>query len=116
GAQVSVLSVIGNDDDGTTLIKLFSDNNIRTQYLIRKDSRITTSKSRIISRNQQMMRLDSEITHDLDEQSETELIASVEKFITNEKPEALILEDYNKGVLTENVINRVIDLCRKHNV
>src|SRR5215212_8484121 len=46
GAQVSVLSVIGNDDDGTTLTKLFSDNNIRTQYLIRKASRITTSKSR----------------------------------------------------------------------
>src|SRR3990170_7476792 len=65
GAQVSVISVIGNDDDGTSLRKLFDGNNICTEYLLKKDSRITTSKSRIISRNQQMMRLDSEITNDL---------------------------------------------------
>jgi D-glycero-beta-D-manno-heptose-7-phosphate kinase len=116
GAQVSILSVIGSDDDGATLTKLFSDNNINTTYLISKKSRITTSKSRIISRNQQMMRLDSEITHDLSEQDETELLAAIEKFIENEQPEALILEDYNKGVLTENIITKVIDICRQHNV
>src|SRR5215217_7495567 len=64
GARVSVLSVIGNDEDGTALTKLFTDNNINTDFLLKQNSRITTSKSRIISRNQQMMRLDSEITHD----------------------------------------------------
>ena len=116
GAQVSVLSVIGADDDGATLTKLFSENNISTRYLLSKKSRITTSKSRIISRNQQMMRLDSEITNDLTEQDEAELLDAVEKFIKEEKPEALILEDYNKGVLTENIITRVIDMCRQNNV
>src|SRR6476620_12266769 len=116
GAQVSVLSVIGNDDDGATLTRLFSDNHIDTSYLLTKKSRITTSKSRIISRNQQMMRLDAEITHDLTEQDEAELISVVEKFISEEKPQALILEDYNKGVLTENVIAKVIEICRQHNV
>jgi len=116
GAQVSVLSVIGNDDDGTTLTKLFSDNNINTSYLLRKKSRITTSKSRIISRNQQMMRLDSEITNDLSEQDEAELLSAVEKFVKEEKPDAVILEDYNKGVLTENIITRVIDICRENKV
>jgi D-glycero-beta-D-manno-heptose-7-phosphate kinase len=116
GAQVSVLSVIGNDDDGATLTKLFFKNNISTRYLLSKKSRITTSKSRIISRNQQMMRLDSEITNDLTEQDEAELLEAVEKFLIEEKPEALILEDYNKGVLTENIITRVIDMCRQNNV
>ena len=112
GAQVSILSVIGSDDDGASLTKLFSDNKINTSYLLSKNSRITTSKSRIISRNQQMMRLDSEITHDLDAQDERELLDSVERFIKGEKPQALILEDYNKGVLTENIITRVIDELR----
>jgi D-glycero-beta-D-manno-heptose-7-phosphate kinase len=116
GAQVSVLSIIGSDDDGATLTNLFSHNNISTRYLLSKKSRITTSKTRIIGRNQQMMRLDSEITHDLSEMDEAELFTSVEKFIEEEKPQALILEDYNKGVLTENIITKVIDLCRKHNV
>lgn len=115
-ANVSVLSVIGNDDDGTSLTKLFTDNNINTAYLLRKESRITTSKSRIISRNQQMMRLDSEITNDLSEADENELLGAVENYLIKEKPQALILEDYNKGVLTENVIHKVIELCKQHNV
>ena len=116
GAQVSILSVIGDDEDGAALTKLFSENNISTSYLLKNKSRITTSKSRIISRNQQMMRLDSEITHDLGEKDESDLLASVEKYILKEKPEALILEDYNKGVLTENIITRVIDMCRQNDV
>lgn len=116
GAQVSILSMIGNDDDGVTLTKLFTDNKINTDYLLKRPSRVTTSKSRIISRNQQMMRLDSEITNDLSAGDEAELLKSVENYLTTEKPQAVILEDYNKGVLTENVITKVIELCRKHHV
>lgn len=116
GANVSAISVIGNDEDGTALIKLFTDNNIGTGYLLKKESRITTSKSRIISRNQQMMRLDSEVTNDLSESEENELLAAVAAYLEKEKPLALILEDYNKGVLTENIIVKVIQLCKDHNV
>ena len=116
GAQVSVLSVIGSDEDGSTLTKLFIDNRINTSYLLDKKTRITTSKSRIISRNQQMMRLDSEITHDLSADDESELLDAVERYISAEKPQALVLEDYNKGVLTENVISQVIEVCRRNNV
>ena len=116
GAEVSVLSVIGNDDDGSALSKLFTQNTINTGYLLKNSSRITTSKSRIISRNQQMMRLDSEITTDLSTADEDKLIEKVRQYIANEKPQALILEDYNKGVLTERVIGEVIALCKKHDV
>ena len=64
-AKVDILSVIGTDDDGHTLRTLLETNAISTQYLLASDNRITTSKTRIISRNQQMMRLDAEHTHDL---------------------------------------------------
>jgi len=116
GAKVSVLSVIGNDDDGSVLTKLFAQNNIYTGYLLKNNSRITTSKSRIICRNQQMMRLDSEITSDLSREDEDKLIEKVRQYIVNEKPQALILEDYNKGVLTERIIHEVITLCKNNNV
>lgn len=116
GAQVSIISVIGNDDDGNTLSSLFSSNKINTEYLLKNNSRITTSKSRIISRNQQMMRLDSEITSDLLAEDEELLLKRVEEYITTRQPSALILEDYNKGVLTEKVITKVIELCRQHGV
>lgn len=116
GAQVSVLSVIGTDDEGASLTDLFSSNGIGIDYLIKNASRITTSKSRIISRNQQMMRLDSEITNDLSGTDEQLLLKKVESFIKTEKPNALILEDYNKGVLTENIIREVIKLCKDNGV
>ena len=56
GAQVSVFSVIGDDDDGHTLTGLLSEKKIDTDYLLESGDRITTNKMRVISRNQQMMR------------------------------------------------------------
>jgi rfaE bifunctional protein kinase chain/domain len=116
GAQVNIFSVIGNDDDGILLQALLSKNNIDSSHLLKSDARITTNKMRIISRNQQMMRLDAETVKDLDADDEKKLIDTVKKFVEKQKPDVLIFEDYNKGVLTENVIRKIIAVCRKNNV
>jgi len=113
GAQVSIISTTGEDDDGQSLKKLFEASNIKTDYLLQSSKRITTNKARIISRNQQMMRLDSEITKDLDKQDEVALLRSVRAYIENEKPAVIIFEDYNKGVLTETLIHDVIAICQE---
>jgi rfaE bifunctional protein kinase chain/domain len=63
-----------------------------------------------------MMRLDAEITSDLDRMDEEKLIELFEEFIRKEKPDIVILEDYNKGVLTETVIQVVISVCRQAGV
>lgn len=115
-ASVSILSVIGNDDDGKVLEGLFTANRINTTYILRSAKRLTTSKTRVISRNQQMMRLDSEITRDLSAEEELAFIDRVEDYIRNEKPQVIILEDYNKGVLTEFVIQKIIGICQEHQV
>ena len=116
GARVSVLSMIGQDDDGRILKKMFEASGINTDFLSPSGSRITTNKSRIISRNQQMMRLDAEITKDLDARDENKLLELVERYLVDEKPQVIIFEDYNKGVLTERVIKTVIALCKKYGV
>lgn len=116
GARVSVLSMIGQDDDGAVLKKMFEGNGINTDFLLPSASRITTNKSRIICRNQQMMRLDAEITTDLGAIDENKLLQHVEEFLQKEKPQVIIFEDYNKGVLTEKVITEVIRLCKNHGV
>jgi len=116
GANASVFSVIGKDEDGKILADLFKKNNIDAAYMLNSAQRITTNKSRIISRNQQMMRLDSEITNDLSVADEGALLQQVQRYIQKEKPAIIIFEDYNKGVLTERVIKEVIALCRKNNV
>ena len=116
GAGVSVLSVVGKDEDGEQLVKLLQQNNINTNYLVHSDQRITTNKIRIISRNQHMMRLDAELADDLVKEDEDKLLYAFENFIAAESPHLVILEDYNKGVLTENVIAAIITLCKKHNI
>ena len=65
GATVTLLSVTGIDTEGSLLTELLDSNSIDISYLVKSKDRITTSKTRVISRNQQMMRLDNEITHDL---------------------------------------------------
>ncbi|MEI2739543.1 MAG: PfkB family carbohydrate kinase [Chitinophagaceae bacterium] len=116
GAQVSVLSVTGDDKEGLLLEELFDSSNIDTTYLKKSKDRITTSKTRIISRNQQMMRLDEEITDDLSSNDENALLDNVKAYISLADPDVIIFEDYNKGVLTERVINEVIEFCRQAGV
>ena len=116
GASVSILSVIGNDDDGKQLRQLLEHQQIKTDFLLSSDKRSTTSKTRIISRNQQMMRLDKEIATDLGYEDENRLILALQTFIAQEKPDVIIFEDYNKGVLTELVIQKAIALCKHHGI
>jgi rfaE bifunctional protein kinase chain/domain len=116
GANVSILTVTGADDNAGTLIKLYNDHHIHTSWLLQLPSRITTTKTRIMSRNQQMMRLDAEITKELSIDDENALIQKVEQYIQAEQPKVIIFEDYNKGVLTERVIKEVTNLCKKHHI
>jgi rfaE bifunctional protein kinase chain/domain len=116
GAGVSMISVLGKDDDGEQLTKLLQQNNIDTKYLVHSEARITTNKIRIISRNQHMMRLDAELADDMTTADEDKLLYAFENYVAAENPAVVILEDYNKGVLTENVIKRIITLCNRHNI
>ena len=116
GAGAFILSVIGDDAEGEQLQQLLEKNHVDTSYLLKSKERITTSKTRIISRNQQMMRLDSEVTDDLNEEDENKLLNKVKSFIETEDPDIIIFEDYNKGVLTEKIILEIIALCKQAGV
>ena len=115
-AQAFVLTVTGDDDDAVQLKALLQQNKINTSYSFASAERITTNKTRVISRNQHMMRLDAEITKDLNRAEEERLLSLFEQFVAEEKPHIVILEDYNKGVLTEAVIRSVISICQKENI
>jgi rfaE bifunctional protein kinase chain/domain len=116
GAQAFVITVTGDDEDAGCLNQLFADHHINTTYTLRSNHRITTNKTRIISRNQQMMRLDAEVVEDLSEAEQEELLSNFRAFVETERPQMVVLEDYNKGVLTEAVIREVIAICKENNV
>ncbi|MEO6219588.1 MAG: PfkB family carbohydrate kinase [Ginsengibacter sp.] len=116
GASVAVLTVLGDDEDGLQLRELMAENNIDTRFILESKKRITTNKIRIISRNQQMMRLDAEHTEDIDETDETKLQDQIEKYILSEQPDIVIFEDYNKGILTNNIIKKTIGFCKDNKI
>ena len=116
GAKTTIFSVLGEDDAGKQLDQLLTETGIDTSYIICSHTRKTTDKTRIISRNQQMMRLDSETTADLTPDVEEALIERVRSYIKDEQPAVIIFEDYNKGILTPRVIKEVTELCHQHHI
>jgi rfaE bifunctional protein kinase chain/domain len=110
GASAIICSVIGKDKSGDKMVELLEENNISSEGLIFSSTRQTTVKTRIIGNNQHLLRIDSEQTDDINKTEEEQLISKVE-FILESKIDAIIFEDYNKGVLTENTIQRIIALA-----
>lgn len=116
GAETIVISVIGDDEDGKDLLDLLKGNAINTEYIIASDKRVTTNKTRVMSRNQQMMRLDAEMTTDIDPATENLILQNVQKLFNEKKPDVLIFQDYNKGVITTRLIEELTALCKKYGV
>lgn len=116
GAKTYIASVVGQDKDAAEMIRLFKEQAIDCQALLQSDKRITTVKTRILGNNQQLIRIDSEQTNDIQASEEEELFNSIAKLIQNESIDAIVFEDYNKGVLTENVIKKLVQLANEKQI
>jgi rfaE bifunctional protein kinase chain/domain len=116
GARVSMHSVTGTDEDGLLLEIMMKDKGINTEGVWKSDDRLTTNKIRIVSRNQQLLRLDYENNNDLLSEKELRFIEKTITLFDADKPDVVIFEDYNKGVLTEKVIMSLIAYCRQQGI
>lgn len=112
GAEVYLLSVIGKDSAGNAFMNKLKESGIQDDFCIQSKDRITTTKTRVIAKKQQTIRLDEEDTHDLSVKDEHHFIDICLRAIQIEKPDILIFEDYNKGLLTENMIEKIITHCK----
>ncbi|MCK9280821.1 MAG: D-glycero-beta-D-manno-heptose-7-phosphate kinase [Melioribacteraceae bacterium] len=102
------IGVIGNDSDAAIFHKLLRETNIDGHGLITDASRHTTTKTRVIAHKQHVIRIDKENTNPIDSKVERKIIKYLSSIM--EQIDAVILEDYNKGVLTENLIKEVIKI------
>jgi len=116
GAETALFTITGDDEDADILSGLLQDQHIDTKYIVKSNERITTNKTRIISRNQQMLRLDSEVTNDISKEDEESLLKNFTSYVKRHQPSVVIFEDYNKGVLTEALIHKVISICKEYNI
>ncbi|WP_341906358.1 bifunctional ADP-heptose synthase [Fluviicola taffensis] len=116
GATPILCAIVGSDKDGKMLKQLLEEQNMLSTGIVASENRVTTVKTRVIGNQQQLLRIDAEDTHPLNEQEEQLFLASVEKTIQTEKIDAIIFEDYNKGLLTPTVIGGIIALAKKHEI
>ena len=114
GAQVDVISVIGNCETSGKLKALLANIKVNTKYLITQNKRVTSKKTRIISSQQQVVRYDHESTDEISDESQKSILASFKKLVSNY--DAVLLSDYGKGVLTIELTQSLIAIANDKNI
>ncbi len=114
GGEVSVCSVIGDDENGIELKSMLNTIGVDSQNIIIQNERKTSKKSRVIASSQQVIRYDKESKENISDDSVSNILDSLIKTIS--KYDAIILSDYGKGVLREKLCQGVISLAKNHNI
>jgi rfaE bifunctional protein kinase chain/domain len=107
GAKALLASVIGQDAAGQELQQMLTSAGIQTDALIVSTERKTTIKTRVLSNGKQMLRIDTEDQHDLSS-TETQTLQQAILQLFDQGIDGLLLEDYNKGILTTELIEWLI--------
>ena len=107
GAESRLVAVIGDDARGDSVRGELAQHRLTDQFLVVAPARPTTSKTRVVARGQQVVRIDEEVEDPIPERALERAMANVD---------ALVVEDYNKGTLTPAVIERAMALGKKRGV
>lgn len=112
GGYSDIISVIGNDLNGDKVESLVSEKS-DLSLLIKRSGIKTTTKSRYISNSHQLLRVDNEDIIDIDSNLESIILSKIESVI--DFYDCVIMEDYNKGLLTSVLIKGIIKICKEKN-
>ncbi|HEX2982088.1 MAG TPA: D-glycero-beta-D-manno-heptose-7-phosphate kinase, partial [Ignavibacteriales bacterium] len=113
GVPVPV-GIIGYDNYGSIFTSLVKETKISAKGILIDESRPTTAKTRVIAQNQHVVRIDKESKNYLDLKTEAKILSFIKKSANT--LDGIILQDYNKGVLTPSLIKSVIELANKKNI
>lgn len=111
GAQTLLCSVIGADRRGQDLMKLMALADLDREGIIESGERKTTVKFRVIGNNAQLLRVDEESTHELSERVFQQLCSKIEQIFRRGEVDAVIFQDYDKGVISPDLIGFVTRLA-----
>ena len=116
GATPILCSVVGKDDAGSIFHQLLKKRKLPADGIISSSKRQTTVKTRIISQNQHLLRVDEEEDKPLSEELEQKLQNHIASLIESYRIDAIIFEDYDKGTLTPSSINYTIQLANEKGI
>ena len=114
GAEGRLVAVVGDDQRGDSLRSELATGLLSDQHLVVAPARPTTSKTRVVARGQQLVRIDEEVDDPISQKTMEQVFAKLEHAMAD--ADALLIEDYNKGALTPQVIDRAMTLARKRGV
>lgn len=106
-----LIGVIGDDLDGDIFLETMKKQRLKTYGILRDTTRPTTSKTRVIAHSQHILRIDSEVKRNIIGKIADDLVKFFKSHL--ESFESVIIQDYNKGILTREVINKIVTLCNK---
>lgn len=108
GATPIIASVIGDDEKGKLFFELLEKSNLTDAGIITSSKRKTTTKTRVISGHQHLLRVDEEINESITKNLEKAFVTDIFTLISEEQVDAIIFEDYDKGIITPYVIEEVV--------
>ncbi|EQD25747.1 MAG: Carbohydrate kinase, PfkB, partial [Leptospirillum sp. Group IV 'UBA BS'] len=114
GGSVSILSVAGNDGEGLRLREEMERIGIDTTGLLFLPGRPTTTKSRIMAHNQQLLRIDREIRNEIPEETQKESLELYSRAL--DSMQTVIFSDYAKGMLAPSMVRTMIDMARERDI
>jgi rfaE bifunctional protein kinase chain/domain len=114
GDDPILVGVVGKDRNGERVMSALNQGEIKSDGIFTSDSRMTTTKTRVIAHNQQVVRADRENTDEISE----ELTGRIMQFVERKLPDigGVIISDYGKGMITERLLSRLIRLCRQNGI
>lgn len=111
GAEPILCSVIGRDLKSATFLELLDKREMSKEGIVQSNGRITTTKFRVIGNATQMLRVDEEIDENLSDQEEALLLQRIKQLIEKRKINVIIFQDYDKGVISKNIIEKTIEFA-----
>ncbi len=116
GIQTFICGVIGNDTEGELFLNLLEQQNVSDEGIVKTANRTTTTKTRVIGHHQQMLRIDAENTDLLDAIDRRKIFDKISWIIEEQQIDAIIFQDYDKGVISEELIEQTVTLARQKNI
>ncbi len=109
GAIPLLYTILGDDNAGAKMIEILKQEGIKTNYCLLVKNRISTIKTRVLSQAHHILRIDEEQTDELKVKDKLTLQKLILKGINELKPHAIIIEDYDKGMLCQTLIEGIIE-------
>lgn len=115
-ARPIICAIIGDDAEGEEFLSLLDQENIKADGIVKIANRQTTVKTRVIGHNQQILRIDAETEVEITGK-ETELVLEkITRILHQNTIHAIIFEDYDKGLITQFLIDKVIKVAKEKNI